>query len=181
MKKFLFFLLVMFSVITSASAQTKFIPDPNWKPHVVPTIYGGYNFSQKSPVMGVAVPIYVNFVRGEFDFSYTHFNVYNIKNDIKSFSCSLGLQYGNRVRGYAMVGWANWIHIDKDGSPDNHCGHDVLSTNFAYLKLKGGLDVVLIKGLLLNAEVGYLVHKKETAYEQYFDSISLRVGLGWAF
>ena len=96
MKKFLFFLLVMFSVITSASAQTKFIPDPNWKPHVVPTIYGGYNFSQKSPVMGVAVPIYVNFVRGEFDFSYTHFNVYNIKNDIKSFYLNYGKKKTHR-------------------------------------------------------------------------------------
>ena len=181
MKKFFVFIVAMLSVITSSTAQTKFIPDPEWKPHVVPTIYGGYNFLQDAPVVGVAVPIYVNFIRGEVDFGYTYLDSYFGRKDIKTLSCSLGLQYGNRVRGYAMVGWINWAHIVKEGAPLNNCGYDLLFTDLAHVRLKGGLDVTLVKNLILNAELGWIIHKKNDAYNQYFDSLSLRVGLGWNF
>ena len=71
MKKFFVLFVMMFSVIASSSAQSKWIEDSDWKLHVAPTVYGGYNCLENAPIAGVAVPIYVNFIRAELDFGYT--------------------------------------------------------------------------------------------------------------
>lgn len=181
MKKFFVLFVMMFSVIASSSAQSKWIEDRDWKLHVSPTVYGGYNCLENAPIAGVAVPIYVNFIRAELDFGYTYLNTYLGHKDFMTFSPSIGVQYGNKVRGYAMYGWTTWANITKVGAPNSKCPTDRFYSDLFHHKIKGGVEVILTKKLFLNAEVGYVFSRESSTYYENFSNLSLRAGLGWRF
>ena len=180
MKKIIIMFALLMSV-ASVSAQSKFIEDTNWKLHCSPTLYGGYNFLENTAITGVAIPIYVNFLRAELDVGYSYLNTYLGHKDFVYFSPSIGLQYGNKVRGYLMFGWTNWPHLIKVGAPNYECPGDRFYSDLIHAKLKCGLEVVLTKKLFLNVDLGYVFTSKGDDYHQYFDNFALRTGIGWRF
>ena len=181
MKKFLVLFVMMFSVIASSSAQSKWIEDSDWKLHVSPTVYGGYNCLENAPIAGVAIPFNVNFIRAELDLGYTYLNTDLGHKDFPTFSSALGVQYGNKVRGYLMYGWSTWAYITRVGAPGSNCPNDRFYSDLFHHKIKGGVEVVLTKKLFLNAEVSYLFSKGSSVYYEMYDNLALRAGLVWKF
>ena len=181
MKKFFVLFVMMFSVIASSSAQSKWIEDSDWKLHVAPTVYGGYNCLENAPIAGVALPFNVNFIRAELDLGYTYLNTYLGHKDFMTISPSVGVQYGNKVRGYLMYGFTNWAYIVKVGCPNNNCPVDRFYSDVFHHKLKGGVEVILTKKLFLNAEVSCLITDGSDVYFEKFGNLALRAGLGWRF
>lgn len=174
-------MIVLLMSVASVSAQSKFIEDKDWKLHCSPTLYGGYNFLENTAIAGVAVPIYVNFLRAELDVGYSYLNTYMGHKDFVYFSPSLGLQYGNKVRGYLMFGYETWPYITKVGALNYECPEDRFYSDLIHAKIKCGLEVVLAKKLFLNVDLGYVFANKSDLYHQHFENLALRTGVGWRF
>ena len=180
MRKFIIMIVLLMSV-ASVSAQNKWIEDKQWKLHCAPTLYGGYNFLENTAITGVALPIYANFIRAEIDVGYSYLNTYLGHKDFVYFSPTLGLQYGNKVRGYLMWGYTTWTHITKVGAPNYDCKTDKFFSDQLHAKIKGGVEVILTQKLLLNLDLGYIFTSKSSDHIVCYDNLSLRTGLGWRF
>ena len=179
MKRFMLMMCAMLSVLV-ASAQG--VDLSKWRFHVAPTVYGGYNCLESTPVAGIAIPVYAGLIRAEAELSYNmhdtslgHYNYF-------TYAHYFGMQYGNdKIKGYALIGATTWPCITRVGAPYYQGDEDYFSVCDIQGKIKCGVDVTLYKKLFLNAELGYVLVSDGGQYYETFNQLAVRIGIGWRF
>lgn len=137
--------------------------------------YGGYNFAQKTPNVGLAASIAAYNLMGEIDAGWT-----KTETPGKSFlylNPAIGFYFGEDYRIYALVGITNWGEYDLFG--------DDFRTDQLYCKIKIGVDIPIGRKVFVNINWSYIVndndHYRRIHDRIQFKSNNLAIGLGYRF
>lgn len=163
-----------------ASAQGSW--EKKWKLHATPTVYGGYNCLENSPMAGIAVPIYANFLRCELDFGFTTVETSLGSKSFFTYTQSIGGQYGNdKLKGYLMFGAVTWPWVLHKGATGYTGNESIFAVGQVLGKVKGGVDWNVASNLVLNFDVAYILRKEKSIGVEDFGQLALRAGVGWRF
>jgi len=184
MKKFIFLLAVLFTMVTAAQAQNY----SSWRAPKDGSLrasllaYGGYNFLEEAPAGGVAVGLNLYCLRAEVDLGFSSIDTPSLDqkhHNLMFFSPSVGVSFGNKFEFYAMVGCINWGSISTRAVTE--CGKDKFSSDLFHWRLRAGSNIMVSRKIFVNVDLSYMIPKDAKDGYVYFDNLMLRAGVGYRF
>ena len=177
MKKVMLSLLLAVLLPLSAFAYN---PYKDWMGvHVDVTARGGYNFLEKTPLVGGALGVNFSGFRAEVEVGYASFNTcYDFsKKGFCYVSPMFGYVYGFNHEVYAMAG----IMTGGLSEEDFTTGEIFYRDDAIYGKLKAGCNFFVTSNLFVNLDMSYIVPRNYDYRCCSYEGLNFQVGVGVRF
>lgn len=179
MKKIIISLLIAVVLPLSASAYYPYGGYGFGDVQVDVTARGGYNFTEKTPLVGGVLGLNYWGFRGEIELGWSCFNAAGStgKENFCYISPMVGYVYGFNHQLYAMAGITNWGHSELGYNQDK----PEFKSNALFGKVKVGCNLFLMPRLFLNIDLSYILPRHFDRHNITYDGLALRAGVGFKF